>query len=57
MEKCEGVTGSEEELFSPDYVPPVDVPDDVEVEEDGANYAAVSHLYCLLNLHIVFSYS
>ena len=57
MEKSEGVTGSEEELFSPDYVPPVDVPDDVEVEEDGANYAAVSHLYCLLNLHIVFSYS
>ena len=54
IEKNEGVMGSEEE---PDDVALVDVPDDVEVEEDDANDAAVSHLYCLLYVFIVFSYS
>ena len=57
IEKSEGVMGSEEELFSPDYAPPVDVPDDVEVEEDDANDAAVRHLYCLMYLLIVVSHS
>jgi hypothetical protein len=57
IEKSEGVTSSEEELFPPDGVAPVDVSDDVEVEEDDANDAGVSHLYCLLYLLIVLSYS
>ena len=51
-----GVIGSEEELFSPNDVAPVDVPDDVEVEEDDANDPEVSHLCCLLYLLIGISY-
>ena len=57
IEKSEGVMGSEEELFSPNDIALVDVPDDVEVEEDDANDAAGSHLYCRLYLLIGTSYS
>jgi hypothetical protein len=49
--------GPEDELFSPDDLASVDVPDDVDVEEDDTNDAAVSHLYCRLHLLIVISYS